>query len=81
MKDTLRNTLVMNGLALVFAFSAPIVLALLLNELKFNRFKRTAQTISYLPHFLSWVIFGGIVLEMLSPGQLVGTLLQSLGFF
>lgn len=81
LKNTLRNTLVINGLALVFSFTAPIVLALLINEIKINRFKRTAQTISYLPHFLSWVIFGGIVLEMLAPGKLVASLLHTLGLF
>jgi len=79
--NTLRNTLFINGLALIFAFTAPIVLALLMNEIKFNRFKRTAQTISYLPHFLSWVIFGGIVLEMLAPGKLIGSLMHALGIF
>ncbi|WP_247740972.1 sugar ABC transporter permease [Cohnella sp. LGH] len=81
LKDTLRNTLVINGLALAFSFSAPIVLALLINEIKLIRFKRMAQTISYLPHFLSWVIFGGIVLEMLAPGKLVSTIMHALGLF
>lgn len=79
--DVVRNTLAVNGLSLIFSFPAPIILALLLNEVKFMRFKKIAQTISYLPHFLSWVIFGGIVLDMLSPGGLISTMLQALGIF
>ncbi|MEG1687215.1 MAG: ABC transporter permease subunit [Angelakisella sp.] len=78
---TVRNTLVINGLALFFSFPAPILLALLINEIKFVRFKKIAQTISYLPHFLSWVIFGGIIMEMLLPGGLVASGLHLLGLF
>ena len=53
----LRNTLVISGLHILFGFPAPIVLALLFNELMNGRFKKIVQTISYLPHFMSWVIF------------------------
>lgn len=81
LKDTVRNTLVINGLALIFSFPAPILLALLINELRFVRFKKVAQTVSYLPHFLSWVIFGGIILELLSPGGLVASLLHMFNIF
>ena len=52
----LRNTLTLNLLDLVIGFPAPIILALLLNELKISWFKRTMQTISYPPHFVSWVV-------------------------
>lgn len=69
--NVLRNTLILNGLALVFSFPAPILLALFINEIKNLKFKKTIQTISYLPHFLSWVIFGGIVLEMLMPNGVI----------
>jgi putative aldouronate transport system permease protein len=63
----LRNTLVLNGLDLVTGFPAPVILALLLNELRIQWFKRAAQTIIYVPHFLSWVIIAGIMYQLLSP--------------
>jgi putative aldouronate transport system permease protein len=62
----LRNTLVISALNLIFVFPAPIVLALLLNEVKNVAFKRTVQTISYLPHFISWVVVGGLLLYTFS---------------
>lgn len=65
----LKNTLVINLLQLTFGFPAPIVLALLINEVRNNAFKRTVQTITYLPHFMSWVIVGGFVVTILSPTQ------------
>ncbi len=77
--EVVRNTLAINGLSLLFGFPAPIILALLINEIKSSKFKKIIQTISYLPHFLSWVIFGGIVIDILSPGGLVNSLLHSLG--
>jgi putative aldouronate transport system permease protein len=61
------NTLVLNMLDLIFSFPAPIILAILLNEVRISWFKRTAQTIFYLPYFLSWVIIGGIAYQILSP--------------
>ncbi len=57
----LRNTIVISGLYLVFVFPAPILLALSLNELKNGFFKRFVQTVSYLPHFISWVVVGGLL--------------------
>jgi putative aldouronate transport system permease protein len=54
---------------MIFGFPAPIILALLLNELRLGWFKRIAQTISYLPHFFSWVVLSGIVIVMLSPSE------------
>ncbi|GLX66995.1 ABC transporter permease [Paenibacillus glycanilyticus] len=62
----MRNTLSISLLKLMFGFPAPIVLALLLNELKGFRFKRFVQTVSYLPHFMSWVIVSSFVISMLS---------------
>jgi len=67
--NVLRNTLAMNLLALILGFPAPILFALLLNELTGARFKRFVQTVSYLPHFVSWVIFGGLILTVLSPSN------------
>ncbi|NOU88802.1 ABC transporter permease subunit [Paenibacillus sp. LMG 31460] len=62
----MRNTVVISLLKLLVAFPAPIVLALMLNEIKNGAFKRFVQTISYLPHFISWVIVSGFVISMLS---------------
>ncbi|WP_159880989.1 ABC transporter permease [Paenibacillus puerhi] len=64
-----KNTIMMNVYELLFSFPAPIILALLLNELKNIVFKRWIQTIVYFPHFLSWVVFGGIVIQLLSPNE------------
>lgn len=65
--DALRNTIVLNVLDLVVGFPAPIILAILLNELVFRRFKRLTQTVVYLPHFLSWIIISGIAFQLLAP--------------
>ena len=62
----IRNTLAMSLINLVLGFVTSILLALLLNEIKNMVFKRTIQTISYMPHFLSWVIVAGIVQNVLS---------------
>jgi putative aldouronate transport system permease protein len=59
-----RNTLMLNILGLVFGFPAPIILAILLNELPYKRFKRFTQTVVYMPHFLSWIIISGLVLQL-----------------
>ncbi|WP_420800445.1 ABC transporter permease [Paenibacillus piscarius] len=73
----LRNTLAMSMLGLIFGFVVPILFAVLLNELRGNMFKRTVQTISYLPHFVSWVVVGGIVYKTLAiDGGIVNDLLM-----
>ena len=61
------NTLVISFYRLVFGFPAPILFALLLNEIRVLRVKKIVQTVSYLPHFLSWVILAGIFFPLLSP--------------
>ncbi len=77
----LRNTIMLNLLDLVVGFPAPIILALLLNELTFARFKRVTQTIAYMPHFLSWIIISGIALQLFAPSTgLVNIMLNGLGF-
>ena len=74
------NSLIINFLCLVFSFPMPIILALLLNECRAIKFKRTVQTISYLPHFISWAIVGGLVYSLLSPSSgFVNTVIKSLG--
>lgn len=57
----LRNTFAISGLSIVFSFPMPIILALLLNEVRVSWFKRTVQTITYLPHFISMVVMCGLV--------------------
>jgi putative aldouronate transport system permease protein len=76
----LRNTITLNLLDLVVGFPAPILLALVLNELKYKRFKRITQTIAYMPHFLSWVIIYGMALQLLAPTDgLVNIILNRMG--
>jgi putative aldouronate transport system permease protein len=76
----LKNTLVISLYQLAFGFPAPIVLALLLNEVRKVAFKRTVQTILYLPHFISWVVVGGLVINFLSPSTgLLNEVLDKLG--
>ncbi|MCV4233081.1 ABC transporter permease subunit [Virgibacillus sp. LDC1] len=62
----MRNTIVISLLKFLIGFPAPILLALMLNEVRHMFFKRLVQTVSYLPHFLSWVIVSGFVVSMLS---------------
>jgi len=78
--DTLlRNTLIISVLKFVIGFPAPIILALLLNEVRHMAFKRVVQTITYLPHFMSWVIVGGLVMSLLSTENgSINILLQKL---
>ncbi|WP_405449799.1 ABC transporter permease [Paenibacillus sp. HJGM_3] len=66
MVSIIWNTLRLSGLSLLVGFPVPIVLALLLNEVRKMWFKRTVQTFVYLPHFLNWVIVGGIVVTVFS---------------
>lgn len=76
----LRNTLVMSALSLVTNLFFAIVLALIIDELRNGLFKKTAQTISYLPHFVSWVIVAGMFSKLLSTDSgIVNTILVSLG--
>ncbi|MCJ8006404.1 ABC transporter permease subunit [Lederbergia wuyishanensis] len=77
--QVVRNTLVLNGLDLIVGFPAPIILAILINELRFKKFKRVSQTILYLPHFLSWVIIGGIVAQLLAPTGMLNSLITRSG--
>jgi putative aldouronate transport system permease protein len=60
----MRNTLVISMLRLVFGFPAPIILALMFNEIKNQTFKRTVQTVTYMPHFISWVVVSGFVFNV-----------------
>lgn len=64
--NIMRNTLAISLLKLLIAFPAPIILALMLNEVRNMAFKRIVQTITYIPHFISWVVVSGLVFSMLS---------------
>lgn len=64
--QALRNTLLLNILDLVVSFPMPIILALLLNEVRNKYFKKVTQTLLYLPHFLSWIIIGAIAYQLFS---------------
>ena len=75
----LRNTLVISFYRLIFGFPAPIILALLLNEVYNNKFKRIVQSICYLPHFLSWVVISGLMVMLLSTDGPINQILVMLG--
>ncbi|HTG69519.1 MAG TPA: ABC transporter permease subunit, partial [Candidatus Udaeobacter sp.] len=76
----LRNTLLISLYQLVFGFPAPLILALLLNEVRKMAAKRVLQTVLYVPHFLSWVILGSMVISLLSPDAgLVNLALNAFG--
>jgi putative aldouronate transport system permease protein len=76
----LRNTLIISSLKILFVYTSGLVLALLLNEIFHEKFKKAVQTVSYLPHFFSWVIIGSIMVELLSPSSgLVNQIIVALG--
>lgn len=78
--EVFKNTVILSVYKLVFGFPAPILFAILLNEIKNRAFKRTVQTVSYLPHFLSWVILASFFMQLLSPSTgPVNILLKELG--
>ncbi|UVI29725.1 ABC transporter permease [Paenibacillus spongiae] len=77
--NVLRNTLVISGLNILVGFPAPIILALLLNELRKKRFKQVVQTISYLPHFISWVVVASILFTLLGNEGILNDILLRLG--
>ncbi len=77
----IRNTLFLNLISLLIGFPVPIIFALLLNEVKNSKFKRVVQSISYLPHFISWVIFYGIIVALTAQNTgVINILLKNLGF-
>lgn len=75
---SVRNTLIISLMQLVISFPAPIIMALMLNEVTHKRYKSVIQTITYLPHFISWVIMAGIFQQLLSPSNgAVNSILQT----
>jgi putative aldouronate transport system permease protein len=78
--NALRNTLLLSGLQIVFAFPAPLALALLLNSVISIRIRRWIQTVVYLPHFIGWVIVVSIWNQMLGPTGVLNHVLKLFGF-
>ena len=76
---TLGNTLALSGLDLLFNFPAAILLALMLNEVRSTRFKRTIQTVSYMPHFISMVVAAGLIKEFCDSSGVISSLAVQLG--
>jgi len=73
------NTLIISLLDLLFVFPMPILLALLINEMKGQRFKRLVQTVSYMPHFISIIVFSGMIIEFCSLDGLISKIISIFG--
>ncbi len=75
-----RNSILLSFLRILFTFPIPILMALLLNDIKSIRYQKVIQTLFYLPHFISWVVIGGILINFLSPiNGVINIMIQSLG--
>lgn len=78
--NVLRNTLLISIYKIMYGFPVPIILSLMLNEMRNKYFKKVVQTVIYLPHFISWVVISGIMLSILSPSYgLAGEIYKMLG--
>ena len=77
--QVLRNTILLSVYRIVFGFPVPIAFALLLNEVRVAWFKRSIQTVTYFPHFLSWVVFAGIIYNVMGPAGMIDALLKDIG--
>lgn len=78
--NAMKNTLIINLLVFFFGMPIPIMFALFLNEVASPKFRKTVQTIVYLPHFVNWVVYAGIVIMMLSPSTgIINTLIKAFG--
>ncbi len=76
----IRNTLFINFYNLIFSFPAPIILALLINEVKFAPYKKTIQTITYMPHFISTVVICGLLADFCASTGIITTITTLFGF-
>jgi putative aldouronate transport system permease protein len=76
---TLRNTLILSGLDLLIGFTAPILFALMLNEVGNIRFKRVVQTVSYMPHFISIIVVASLVMEFTTSSGIIASIVSSMG--
>jgi putative aldouronate transport system permease protein len=77
--DVFQNTVILGALTLLIVFPLPIILALLLNEVRRSWFKRLAQTVTYLPHFMSIVIIAGMVIQIFSVQGTVNQIVEAVG--
>lgn len=78
--DVLRNTVLISLYKLIFLFPAPVLIAVLLNEIRKMMFKRVVQSVIYLPHFISWVIVSGLFINLMSiNGGIINTIIGKLG--
>ncbi len=78
--QSVRNTIIISALNLLIGFPLPIIFAVLLNEITCAPFKRLVQTVSYLPHFISWSVAGGMVYMLLSPSTgAISAIVEALG--
>lgn len=75
----MKNTLIISGSSIIYGFPAPIILALLMNEIHSNSFKRSVQTISYIPHFISMVVVCGMIKTFTSDNGLITSLIAAMG--
>lgn len=79
--SVLKNTILINLYKFIFQFPLPILLALFLNEMRKGFVKKTVQTLTYIPHFLSWVVIAGIFIDLLSPSTgFINAIIKSFGF-
>lgn len=76
---SVRNMMTLNILGLVLGFPLPIILALFLNEISHAAFKKTIQTVIYLPHFISWSVVGGMTYQIFASSGLINTIIKGLG--
>lgn len=80
-KRVFGNTLIISVQRILFTFPAPILLALMINEIRSTAFKRTVQTITYMPYFLSWVVVAGLIKMLLSPDNgVINAIRQAMGY-
>ncbi|MDD7316125.1 MAG: ABC transporter permease subunit [Bacillales bacterium] len=77
-KDVMLNTLGLNILQLCINFPAPILFAILLSELPWKKIRKTVQVITYFPYFLSWIVYGGIILALINSDGIINTVLLKL---
>lgn len=78
-KSVMWNTVYISLLKIIFSLAVPILVSLMLNEVQSRSLKRTVQTVIYMPHFLSWVVMGGIILDILSNDGVVNQVIQGMG--
>jgi putative aldouronate transport system permease protein len=77
--SVLKNTIIIHMYGLIFGFPIPILFAIMLNEVKNMLFKKTVQTVTYFPHFLSWIVFAGIAMNFVGPTGIINTILTNIG--